>query len=92
MDQLLLHLPLRETPAAYVEGVPQLLDFVNLLDHVDDPAFWSKTRRPLDFTNMDVAMLHLSGWDAKQCDRRGGFRAGSQFGSLWSGGNQQALV
>jgi putative CocE/NonD family hydrolase len=62
MDQLLLHLPLRETPAAHVDGVPQLLDFVNLLDHADDPAFWSKARRPLDFANMDVAMLHLSGW------------------------------
>lgn len=60
--ELLRHRPLRETPAAFVEGAPELQQFIRILDRVDDPIFWNEIRRPLDFSQMDVAMLHLSGW------------------------------
>lgn len=62
MPEFVKHLPLREIPAAYVEKVPLLMDFVEILDNIDNPKFKERIHNPLDFGNMDVAMLHLAGW------------------------------
>lgn len=62
MPEMVNHLPLREIPAAYVEEVPLLKDFVEILDNIDNPEFKKRIHNPLDFSNMDVAMLHLAGW------------------------------
>lgn len=56
------HLPLREMPAAYVDGAPILLDYIEVLDHADDPLWWERIHKPLRFSNMDVPMFHLAGW------------------------------
>ena len=57
MPEHLMHLPLREIPAAYVEGAPLLFDFVEILDNIDNPEFKKKIHNPLDFSNMDDAAL-----------------------------------
>lgn len=62
MPEFVKHLPLREIPAAYVEQVPLFLDFVEILDNIDNPEFKKRIHNPLDFGNMDVAMLHCAGW------------------------------
>lgn len=62
LPEMLQHLPLREIPAAYVEEVPLFKDFVELLDNIDNPEFKKRIHNPLDFSNMDVAMLHGAGW------------------------------
>lgn len=62
MPEMIHHLPLREIPAAYVEEFPLLKDFVEILDNIDDPEYKKKIHNPLDFSNMDIAMLHCAGW------------------------------
>jgi putative CocE/NonD family hydrolase len=55
-------LPQRELPAAYVDGYPLFLDYVEFLDRLDDPEFRKRIHCPIDFGNMDVAMFHSAGW------------------------------
>ena len=62
LGKLLQHLPLRETPGAYVEEVPLLQDFIELVDNTEKPEFWKRIHRPMDFSKMNAAMFHLSGW------------------------------
>jgi uncharacterized protein len=62
MSEMVKHLPLREIPAAYVEEFPLFMDFIELLDNIDNPQFKKRIHNPLDFGNMDVAMLHCAGW------------------------------
>jgi uncharacterized protein len=68
MPELLLHLPLRETPAADVEGVPLLRDFIELVDGLEDDAWWHKIHHPTDFHPIQAAMFHLTGWFDLACD------------------------
>lgn len=62
MPEMLNQLPLREIPAAYVDEVPLFKDFVEILDNIDNPEFKKRIHNPLNFSNMDVAMLHSAGW------------------------------
>lgn len=62
MPEFVKHLPLREIPAAYMEEFPLLMDFVEILDNIDNPKFKERIHNPLDFGNMNAAMLHLAGW------------------------------
>lgn len=62
MPELLLHLPLRETPALQVDGVTLLQDYSELIDQVEQPSFWERIHRPPDYSKLSVPMLHLTGW------------------------------
>jgi putative CocE/NonD family hydrolase len=62
IPEMLNILPLRDIPAAYVDEFPLLKDFIEILDNIDNPAFKKRIHNPLDFENMNVAMLHCAGW------------------------------
>lgn len=61
-DSLVGYLPVRENPAAHIEGVPLLHDFVNMVDGVEDPAYWEQAHRPIHLQGIDMPMLFLTGW------------------------------
>jgi putative CocE/NonD family hydrolase len=61
-DEVVRYLPSRENPAARIEGVPVLLDYVDLVDGVEDPTYWEKAHRPIRLAGIDMPMLFLSGW------------------------------
>jgi putative CocE/NonD family hydrolase len=61
-DEMVFHLPARENPAAQVEGVPLLNDFVDLVDGVEDSAYWHAAHRPIQIGGIDLPMLFLTGW------------------------------
>lgn len=62
-----MHLPLREIPAAYIPGVPLLQDFIDLVDGVEDDAYWKEARRPIDLEHVRIPMFHLTGWFDAAC-------------------------
>ncbi len=62
LPELLRERPLRRTSAANVPEAPLLRDFGELVDHVEDPAFWTRIHRPIDYARMKTPMLHLTGW------------------------------
>ncbi len=61
-DEVVRYLPSRENPAARIDGVPVLLDYVDLVDGVEDPEYWKKAHRPIRLKGIDMPMLFLSGW------------------------------
>ena len=62
LNDYALHLPADQNPAAQVEGVPQLQDYLSLIRGVESPAFWQSLRHPTDFSRMRAPMLHCTGW------------------------------
>ena len=61
-NEIILQLPLIETKAARIEGAPVLLDYIDLINGVEDDAFLKSARRPIALKNIDVPMFLLSGW------------------------------
>ena len=58
----MLKLPLKDTPAARIDGVPQAEAFLELLDGMEDESFMIRARRPAKIENINVPMLFLTGW------------------------------
>lgn len=62
LDSYALLLPADQNPAALVEGVPLLGDYLALIRGMEDKAFWDGLRHPTDFSRAHTAMLHCTGW------------------------------
>ncbi len=61
-DEMVRYLPTRDIPAAKIPGVPLLNDFIDLVDGVEDPAYWRKAHRPIRLSGIQMPMFFLSGW------------------------------
>lgn len=61
-DEMVRFLPTREMPAARIEGLPVLYDFVMLVDGVEDQAYWKHAHRPIQLRQIDHPMFFLTGW------------------------------
>jgi putative CocE/NonD family hydrolase len=57
-----LLLPADRNPAALVQGVALLRNYIDLVDCVESSEFWTKLRHPTDFSRAHTAMLHCTGW------------------------------
>lgn len=57
-----MHLPANQNPAACVEGVPLLKDYLALINGIEDRDFWHGMRHPTDYTQAHCAMFHCTGW------------------------------
>jgi len=55
-------LPLKDMPAASIEGVPELAFHRDLLEHIDDPAYLTSIGRVEGFEQTQVPALSLTGW------------------------------
>lgn len=62
LDELLFPLPLKDTKAAHVEGVPLLEDYIELVEGAERESFWEKGHHPVKIGQMTTPMLHLTGW------------------------------
>ena len=62
LNQYAMHLPADQNPAALVEGVPLLKDYLDLIRGVEDRAFWASIEHPTDFSRAHTAMFHCTGW------------------------------
>lgn len=62
LTEYAMHLPANENPAALVEGVPILKDYLDLLNGVESEAFWRRIHHPTDYTQTHCAMFHCTGW------------------------------
>lgn len=57
-----LLLPAVQNPAALVAGAPLVQDYLDLIQGMEDKAFWDGLRHPTDFRRAHTAMLHCTGW------------------------------
>ncbi len=57
-----LLLPADKNPAALLQEVPLLRNYIDLVDGVESKAFWTKLRHPTDFSRTHTAMMHATGW------------------------------
>lgn len=62
LDELLFPLPLKDTKAAQVEGVPLLKDYIELVEGAEKKDFWDRGHHPVNIGQMTTPMLHLTGW------------------------------
>lgn len=62
LDELLFPLPLKNTEAAHVEGVPLLEDYIALVEGAEKKSFWDTGHHPVKIEQMTTPMLHLTGW------------------------------
>jgi len=67
LGQYSTYLPMNENPAAHVEGVPMLADYVDLTEGVEMKSFWDSIHSPMDYDHMHTAMLHGTGWMDAAC-------------------------
>lgn len=57
-----IRLPADKNPAALVEGVPLVKDYLDLIRGMEDKSFWDSLRHPTDFSRTHTAMFHCTGW------------------------------
>ena len=61
-DRVMFQLPIRETEAAHIKNAPLLLDFIDIVDGVEDDAYWKQAKRPVPIGSIGVPMFYLTGW------------------------------
>lgn len=62
-DEQAAWLPLKDMPAASIEGVPELQFHRDLLEHIDDPEYLASIGRVEGFEQVTVPTLCLTGWN-----------------------------
>lgn len=61
-------LPMNQNPAARLEGVPMLDNYIELLEGVETKEFWDKHFSPICYDNMHAALLNGTGWMDMACN------------------------
>lgn len=61
-------LPMNQNPAALVEGVPMLRDYLDLVEGVEEKAFWDSIHSPIRYDNIHTAMFFGTGWMDGACN------------------------
>lgn len=90
LDELLFPLPLKDTKAAHVEGVPLLKDYIELVEGAEKKEFWDRGHHPVKIGQMTTPMLHLTGWfDMAKDGTIGQYLAGKSNPGV---GDKQKLV
>lgn len=56
------YFPQGENPAAQIEGLPILRDYLRRIREYDDPACPAREGRPIDFSRIDIPCFFLGGW------------------------------
>lgn len=62
MNQYNLILPMNQNPAAIMEGIPMLQDYLDLLEGVEKKEFWDSINSPISYDSIHTAMLCGTGW------------------------------
>lgn len=61
-------LPMNQNPAALLEGVPMLRDYLDLVEGVEKKEFWDSIHSPVSYDNIHTAMLCGTGWMDGACN------------------------
>lgn len=61
-------LPMNQNPAALLEGVPMLGDYLDLVEGVEKKEFWDSIHSPISYDGMHTAMLCGTGWMDGACN------------------------
>lgn len=68
LPEMILQLPLDQCPAAKVEGVPILKDYLAVMHGAEDPEYWKKMHMPIDYDRVHVPALYGTGWLDGACE------------------------
>lgn len=61
-------LPMNQNPAALLDGVPMLRDYLDLVEGVEKKEFWDSIHSPICYDNIHTAMLCGTGWMDGACN------------------------
>lgn len=61
-------LPMNQNPAALLEGVPMLKDYLDLVEGVEKKEFWDSIHSPICYDRIHTAMLCGTGWMDGACN------------------------
>ena len=61
-------LPMNQNPAALLEGVPMLRDYLDLVEGVEKKEFWDSIHSPVSYDGIHTAMLCGTGWMDAACN------------------------
>lgn len=61
-------LPMNQNPAAMLEGVPMLRDYLDLVEGVEKKEFWDSIHSPVSYDGIHTAMLCGTGWMDGACN------------------------
>ncbi|MCM1026701.1 MAG: CocE/NonD family hydrolase [Roseburia sp.] len=61
-------LPMNQNPAALLEGVPMLKDYLDLVEGVEKKEFWDSIHSPISYDGIHTAMLCGTGWMDAACN------------------------
>lgn len=62
LNDYALFLPQNQNPAAMVKGAPLVQDYIDLVNGMENKAFWDSLRHPTDHSRMMAPMFHCTGW------------------------------
>lgn len=68
LDKFAKTLPMNENPAALLEGVPMLKDYLDLVEGVEKKEFWDSIHSPISYDTIHTAMLCGTGWMDAACN------------------------
>lgn len=61
-------LPMNQNPAALLEGVPMLRDYLDLVEGVEKKEFWDSIHSPVSYDDIHTAILCGTGWMDGACN------------------------
>lgn len=61
-------LPMNQNPAALLEGVPMLRDYLELVEGVEKKEFWDSIHSPVSYDGIHTAILCGTGWMDGACN------------------------
>ncbi len=61
-------LPMNQNPAALLEGVPMLKDYLDLVEGVEKKEFWDSIHSPISYNKIHTAMFCATGWMDGACN------------------------
>lgn len=68
LDEFAKILPMNQNPAALLEGVPMLKDYIDLVEGVEKKEFWDSIHSPISYDAIHTALLCGTGWMDGACN------------------------
>ena len=93
LPEQLRYRPLVRTPAANVKNFPLVHEYVDTACNIGNYAYWQSIGRPVDFSQLDLPMFHLTGWcDFMKDSTIDSYQAARNFGGTSRMRENQFLV
>lgn len=93
LDECNFHLPMNENPAATIDGISMFREYLDVVNHCEDPDFWRSVGRPAEMDRLGCAVFHATGWfDGMKDTTVDNYQAVRDQGSEYAKANNRLLI